>query len=317
MTDPRREALLKEYGEVSKNFSLLTDIRFKLLAFLPLTTAVTAAGYSLKKTCPVSTLIVSLFGLVVTFGLVTYNARNNQLYNELVGRASSIERSLGLTDGAFANRPQPWLAINVFGKPWKVDHGNAVETIYAATVALWLTGVFGSLLVLLNGLYLLWYSPWFVVADPWPWFQLIGLGLAVLLTTFATCHLRDLVNDRKEAMRIDVVRSMIEAVRVVQGDLADLCKAEQLMDACTRLRGDGALRKTKARAEFFAGLTAKSFQHFVSAGSKNQEAAQLVALLTDFPARWILDTYTNRPGELSNESVEEIAKEAVVNRSAS
>ena len=67
------EALLKEYGEVSNNFRLLTDIRFKLLAFLPI-----AAAALKSDNASLPGLALSLFGLVVTIGLVTYNRRNDQ-----------------------------------------------------------------------------------------------------------------------------------------------------------------------------------------------------------------------------------------------
>jgi hypothetical protein len=102
----RRDALLKEYSEVGANFRLLTDIRFKLLGILPIAAAIAAAlkGNALG----IQGFGLSLFGLVATLGLATYNARNDQLYDELVGRAASIERSLGLPDGYFANRPRPW-----------------------------------------------------------------------------------------------------------------------------------------------------------------------------------------------------------------
>ena len=105
MNAMRKESLLKEYSEVNNSFRLLTDIRFKLLAFLPIASAAAAAfkGESLG----IGGFGVSLFGLVVTLGLATYNTRNDQLYGELVSRAAQIERSLGIPDGAFSNRPRP------------------------------------------------------------------------------------------------------------------------------------------------------------------------------------------------------------------
>ena len=43
MSPQRREALLREYGEVSNLFRTLTDIRFRLLSILPIASGVTAA----------------------------------------------------------------------------------------------------------------------------------------------------------------------------------------------------------------------------------------------------------------------------------
>src|SRR4051794_28339270 len=105
----RREALLSEYAEVSSNFRLLTEIRFKLLGFLPVAAAA-AAAFKPEGTAP-GRIPFALFGIAATVALVTYNKRNDQLYNELVGRAAAIERAIGVPDGAFANRPNAWLAF--------------------------------------------------------------------------------------------------------------------------------------------------------------------------------------------------------------
>jgi hypothetical protein len=67
------EALLKEYGEVSSNFCLLTDIRFKLLAFLPIATAAAAALKGESHGVP--SLVLALFGLAATIGLAQRKRR--------------------------------------------------------------------------------------------------------------------------------------------------------------------------------------------------------------------------------------------------
>jgi hypothetical protein len=61
----RRVALLKEYSEVCNNFRLLTDVRFELLAFLPIAAAAAILRND-RATGP--GLALSLFGLVVTSG---------------------------------------------------------------------------------------------------------------------------------------------------------------------------------------------------------------------------------------------------------
>src|SRR5215217_911698 len=149
----RHEALSKEYGEVCNTFRTLTDIRFKLLAFLPIAAAAAVAaltGSAAQQRPTAVMLALSLFGLVVTIALVTYNARNDQLYDDLVARAADIERSLNIPDGAFANRARPWLQIPLLIE-WKIDHRTAVSTIYGASIALWLFGVLRSGLYVFYG----------------------------------------------------------------------------------------------------------------------------------------------------------------------
>jgi hypothetical protein len=136
MDNHRRDALLKEYGEVSSNFRLLTDIRFKLVALLPVASAAAAA---FKGDSPgFGAFVLSLFGLAATIGLVTYNTRNDQLYDELVGRAASIERGLGLADGAsafvFSRIVRAWIACsaNEHCRPSKLRQSARLRTLTVA-----------------------------------------------------------------------------------------------------------------------------------------------------------------------------------------
>ncbi len=109
----RNEILKLEYAELNANFRLLTDVRFKLLAVVPLLSGVAAfvlanIGLSAGKdgalapgtqfgttTTPTQdwllALLGSLFGFLVSLGIVVYDQRNSELYNALVHRAKHLE----------------------------------------------------------------------------------------------------------------------------------------------------------------------------------------------------------------------------------
>ena len=114
----------------------LTDIRFKLLGLLPIAAAIGAA-FKPEGSAP-ARIPFALFGLAATLAVVTYNRRNDQLYDELVGRARAIEQEIGVPDGAFATRPNAWLGYGIGRSRWSVNHGFSIGLIYLTSTALWI-----------------------------------------------------------------------------------------------------------------------------------------------------------------------------------
>lgn len=293
MDDYRREALLKEYGEVSSNFRLLTDIRFKLLAFLPIAAA---AGATLKgETVGDTGFALLLFGLVTTIGLVTYNARNDQLYDTLVRRAASIERSLGLSDGAFANRPRSWL--KVYG--WKVDHRTGVNTIYSASIALWLfrpcVWALGLSRVDLARV------PYLGVLTPLARTHVIAFALAVTITWAAAKLIKVLRCNREKSARCLAAQAVnYVASRELLVDIGGVVKDDELIKLCARLSG-AEIEIIRARAAFLATLDAEAVRDYLPRAPGKLRASQLVAILTDFPPGWLFDCATDRLGEIARD----------------
>ena len=226
--EDRRDALSKEYGEVCQNFRTLTDIRFRLLTLLPIATAA-AAAFKGDGTVGGS-FVLPLFGLLATIGLVTYNTRNDQLYDYLVGRAACIERSLGLADGAFANRPAVWLSFRLLDidhekllalvaqrvsdgrvlrrieamltAKWEVDHRTAVSTIYWASIVVWLFLLLASLsapLVSNSG------SVWASLAS-------LAMGADGLIIEVHPCPERAL-SDGPQSLDLDAFATLMEKLR--------------------------------------------------------------------------------------------------------
>jgi hypothetical protein len=283
MCSDRHDALLKEYGEVSSIFRMLTDIRFKLLAFLPVTAGAAAAVLA-RDRASASTLAFSIFGFVVTIGLVTYNTRNDQLYDALVGRAAAIERSLGIPDGAFANRTRPW--FNPAHGRWKVDHRTAVATIYYATIALWLFGIFDAIGKIAYDL--------FADGDAPTWVGLIAACGAVGVTALGARLVKTEKRDVQNRLRDDAAQAVAEAMRLKVTELGDSGKLRSL---CERLADDKP-SVIEARARFLSHLRSGALAHYVAGGSPEWTAAQIVAVITDLPPEWLYDCATSRRREV-------------------
>ena len=286
----RKDALLNEYTEVCSNFRMLTDIRFKLLAFLPIAAGVTAA--LAKENLAAIGLPLSIFGLVVTLGLVTYNTRNDQLYDELVGRAAAIERSLDIPDGAFANRPKPWLTIRFPRVKWNIDHGTALSTIYAASIALWLFGVVAYVLEYGRRAYLAMGLPSIVVRDPSAWVNFIAVVIAIIVTLLGSrC-----ISRQRETRSQDMKRLAACAVRKAIGrSVSQVARDQELIKVCAKLSGN-AETKVRARAKFYAAAAPERVRNYVLQEAEDLSACHLIALLTDLPPHWIFNCYTDRKG---------------------
>jgi hypothetical protein len=122
------------YAEVAAAWRQLTDVRFKLLAFLPLVTGVglfqllnTNSAFSSAPRWARAT--AAAFGLVITVALFIYERRNSELYDDLISRGRHLEKDLGAESGVFLGRLQGRTPVN---------HGVALFTIYGATLAAWL-----------------------------------------------------------------------------------------------------------------------------------------------------------------------------------
>ena len=127
------EALRLDYDQTTRFIHSFTDVRIKMLAFVP--TISGAAVGLLGDPRPAAELIgVSLLGLVATLGIFVYELRNAQLYDALVQRARELERLLALptvqglqgAGGVLGARSSRWFA-----------HDRGWALVYSAAIAGW------------------------------------------------------------------------------------------------------------------------------------------------------------------------------------
>lgn len=140
------ERLKLDYDQTTKYYYALADIRFKLLALVPIVTG-TAISVVDKSGPPELIIFVGILGFVVTLGILIYDQRNTQIYDAIVSRAQRLERLLQLQGGAFSDRPPERLCLFGYIYIW---HDRALAIIYSAALAGWTYLMTGGILHLLN-----------------------------------------------------------------------------------------------------------------------------------------------------------------------
>jgi hypothetical protein len=135
------ERLRLDYDETTDSMRTLTDVRFKLLAFIP-TTAGAAVAVLGGSGSAAELLAVGALGLVATFGVLLYERRNTQLYDYALRRAQELEGELGLlslsragaTGGLYTERP------GRIARPFgflAADRDGGLALVYGAALAGW------------------------------------------------------------------------------------------------------------------------------------------------------------------------------------
>ena len=129
--DDANDALRLDYEQTTQLMRTLTDIRFKLLAFVPsiagAAVAFMGAGHSASEL-----LGVGVIGLAATVGVLLYELRNSELYDAIIDHAADLEQKLGF--GLFSARPQK--RATLFGLVGARQE-RGVGLVYGAALAGW------------------------------------------------------------------------------------------------------------------------------------------------------------------------------------
>lgn len=127
------------YSEVNSNFRHLSDVRFKLLGFVPAVSIIVWAELLGKIPATdflmsISGLLIGILGLRVTHGIRIYDQRNDQLYDDLISRGRKIEEEWGIHTGIFKGRIKS-NKKDVFSKA--INHGRGLSLIYKSIYVGW------------------------------------------------------------------------------------------------------------------------------------------------------------------------------------
>jgi hypothetical protein len=135
------DRLKLDYDQTTQLLRSLTDVRFRLLAFVPTISGAAVALFG-KPRPAVELLAVGLLGFLATLGVFLYELRNSQILDALVLRASVLERRLGLmsvyrsdTQGGFFSE-RPARTVRLLGLLTAGQH-RGLALVYGAALSGW------------------------------------------------------------------------------------------------------------------------------------------------------------------------------------
>src|SRR5215204_831256 len=142
MTDkhsrPEKNDIIQfDYEQSLQTYQMLADVRFKLLALVPL---ISGAAIAFLTTDPVhaSSQIVlagGVFGLLITLGISIYDQRNTQYMNVARFRARELEKRLPLPlEGYFQHGPAKDLEFLGWMYVWS---DRSLALIYGTVLTAW------------------------------------------------------------------------------------------------------------------------------------------------------------------------------------
>ena len=107
-----------EYEQTSELMRTLMDIRFRLMAIVPVFAGISVGFFGHPQ--PAAELLgVGVLGLVATLGIYFYERRNTELYAAAAARARQLERELEMPSGQL------------------VSHEFGLALVYSAALAGW------------------------------------------------------------------------------------------------------------------------------------------------------------------------------------
>lgn len=121
----------QDYEQTTQFLRTITDVRFKLVAFVPTISGI-AIGLLGRGGSPTQLLSVGALGLTATIGILVYELRNTQLYDYALARAKTLESQLGI--GLYSD--QPGGEVNLFGVI-TAAHDRGLALVYSAAVGGW------------------------------------------------------------------------------------------------------------------------------------------------------------------------------------